>query len=91
MAVVVAITGIASAMITSIFATCFSGYGASAKPSMAEMAALADIPVKIDGVDGSQVEAYVEAGRLSEVADYCLTDVLATYGVFLQMAWCAAI
>lgn len=34
--------------------------------------------------DGSQVEAYVEAGRLSEVADYCLTDVLATYGVFLR-------
>jgi predicted PolB exonuclease-like 3'-5' exonuclease len=61
-----------------------SGYGASVKPSLAEMAALADIPVKIDGVDGSQVEAYVEAGRLSEVADYCLTDVLATYGVFLR-------
>lgn len=61
-----------------------SGYGASAKPSLAEMAALADIPVKIGGVDGSQVEAYVEAGRLSEVADYCLTDVLATYGVFLR-------
>ena len=61
-----------------------SGYGASAKPSLAEMAALADVPVKIGGVDGSQVEAYVEAGRLSEVADYCLTDVLATYGVFLR-------
>ena len=61
-----------------------SGYGASAKPSLAEMAALAKIPVKIGGVDGSQVEAYVAAGRLAEVADYCLTDVLATYGVFLR-------
>jgi predicted PolB exonuclease-like 3'-5' exonuclease len=61
-----------------------SGYGASAKPSLAEMAALAKIPVKIGGVDGSQVEAYVAAGRLTEVADYCLTDVLATYCVFLR-------
>jgi len=38
-----------------------SGYGGSSKPSLAEMAALANIPVKIGGVDGSQVEAYVEA------------------------------
>jgi predicted PolB exonuclease-like 3'-5' exonuclease len=63
-----------------------SSYGASAKPSLAEMAALASIPVKIGGIDGSQVEAYVEAGRLNEVADYCLSDVLATYGVYLRFA-----
>jgi hypothetical protein len=62
----------------------FSGYGASAKPSLAEMAALANVPVKIGGVHGSQVEAYVAAGRLTDVADYCLTDVLATYCVFLR-------
>jgi hypothetical protein len=61
-----------------------SGYGGSTKPSLAEMAALAKIPVKIGGVDGSQVEAYVAAKRLTEVADYCLTDVLATYSVFLR-------
>lgn len=59
-------------------------HGASAKPSLAEMAALANIPVKIGGIDGSQVEAYVTAGRLPEVTDYCLTDVLATYSVFLR-------
>lgn len=63
-----------------------SGYGASAKPSLAEMAALANIPVKIGGIDGSQVESYVEAGRLNEVADYCLSDVLATYAVYLRFA-----
>jgi predicted PolB exonuclease-like 3'-5' exonuclease len=48
------------------------------------MAALANIPVKIGGVDGSQVEALVTAGQLAEVADYCLTDVIATYCVFLR-------
>ena len=42
-----------------------SGYGASAKPSLAEMAALTHIPVKIGGIDGSQIEAYVAAGRLT--------------------------
>ncbi len=61
-----------------------SGYGASTRPSLAEMAALGNIPVKIGGIDGSQVEAFVAAGRLTEVADYCLTDVLATYCVFLR-------
>lgn len=61
-----------------------SCYGASPKPSLAEMAALADIPVKIGGIDGSRVEEYVAAGRMTEVADYCLCDVLATYGVFLR-------
>jgi predicted PolB exonuclease-like 3'-5' exonuclease len=61
-----------------------SGYGGSTKPSLAEIAALAKIPVKIGGVDGSQVESFVAAGRLSEVADYCLTDVLATACVFLR-------
>ncbi len=61
-----------------------SGYGGSTKPSLAEMTALANIPAKIGGIDGSQVEAFVEAGRLAEVAAYCLTDVLATYCVFLR-------
>ena len=40
--------------------------------------------MKIGGVDGSQVESYVAGGRLKEVADYCLTDVLATFCVFLR-------
>jgi hypothetical protein len=43
---------------------------------------MGNIPVKIGGVEGSQVEAYVAGGRLTEVADYCLTDVLATCCVF---------
>jgi 3'-5' exonuclease len=43
------------------------------------------------GFHGSQVEAYVATGRLTEVADYCLTDVLATYCVFLRYGMLAAI
>jgi len=65
-AAVTATTGIALARIISILrrAVCY----AARQASLAEMAALANIPVKIGGVDGSQVEAYVAAGRLTEVA-----------------------
>ena len=62
-----------------------SGFGASARPSLTELAALAGIPAKIDDIDGSQVESMVAAGRLEEVAAYCDTDVFVTYILFLQL------
>jgi predicted PolB exonuclease-like 3'-5' exonuclease len=61
-----------------------SGFGASARPSLAELAALSGIPVKIGGIDGSQVETMVAAGRLEEIAAYCDTDILVTYLLFLR-------
>jgi 3'-5' exonuclease len=63
-----------------------SGFRASAPPSLAELAALCQCPVKIDGMDGSQVEPMVHAGRIAEVAAYCETDIVATYLVFLRYA-----
>jgi predicted PolB exonuclease-like 3'-5' exonuclease len=38
---------------------------------------------KPDGIDGSQVEGMVLAGRIEEVARYCESDVLNTYRVLL--------
>jgi hypothetical protein len=35
-------------------------------------------------VDGSKVAEYVSTGRIQEVADYCETDVLNTYRVWLR-------
>src|SRR5258708_7076165 len=61
-----------------------TGSSPSPPPTPRGRMAAASIPVKMGGVDGSQVEAYVAAGRLAEVADYCLSDVLATYCVFLR-------
>ena len=63
-----------------------SGFGASARPSLSEMAALIGVPGKLDGVDGSQVEAMAGAGRLDEVAAYCLGDVIVTYRLLLRFA-----
>jgi 3'-5' exonuclease len=63
-----------------------SGFRASAPPSLAELAALCQCPVKIDGMDGSQVEPMVQAGRIADVAAYCETDIVATFLVFLRYA-----
>jgi predicted PolB exonuclease-like 3'-5' exonuclease len=38
---------------------------------------------KPTGVDGSQVEAMVNAGQIDEVARYCESDILNTYRVWL--------
>jgi 3'-5' exonuclease len=38
------------------------------------MAAFLGIPSKLGGMDGSQVEASAQAGRLDEIAAYCLGD-----------------
>jgi hypothetical protein len=37
------------------------------------------------GVDGSQVQPMVHAGRLDEVNSYCLCDVAQTAAIFLRV------
>jgi len=63
-----------------------SGFGASARPSLAELAALSGIPAKTGGIDGSQVEPLVAAGRLEELAAYCDSDIFVTYLLFLRLS-----
>lgn len=63
-----------------------SNFGASTKPSLNELAALCGIPGKDTDVDGSQVEAMVNANRLEDVADYCESDVVITYLLYLRFA-----
>ena len=60
-------------------------FGASKACKLSEICALLGVPSKL-GIDGSKVKEYVEAGRLAEVRNYCETDVLATYLVFLRFA-----
>jgi 3'-5' exonuclease len=63
-----------------------SGFGASARPSLSEMAALLGIPAKLGGMEGSQVEARARAGHLDEIAAYCLGDVIVTYRLMLRFS-----
>jgi predicted PolB exonuclease-like 3'-5' exonuclease len=41
-------------------------------------------PGKPDGIDGSKVQEFVEAGRFDEVAAYCERDVTLTYMLWLR-------
>lgn len=50
-----------------------------------EMCILLNIPCKL-GVDGSRVAEYFDDKKYTEIREYCETDVLATYLVYLRMA-----
>jgi predicted PolB exonuclease-like 3'-5' exonuclease len=60
-------------------------FGASKACKLSEISSLLGVPSKL-GIDGSLVKEYVESGRLAEIRNYCETDVLATYLVFLRFA-----
>jgi hypothetical protein len=42
------------------------------------------LPGKPDGMNGNEVEKYYREGRIREIADYCETDVVNTYRVWLR-------
>ena len=63
-------------------AEAFSDFGASAKVKMNELCAAFKLPGKI-GVDGSQVMGMWDARRLEEIRNYCETDVLNTFLLYL--------
>lgn len=60
-----------------------SAYQLHAKPKLDDLSKIMGLSGKPQGVDGSQVEGLVNEGRIQEVADYCETDVLNTYRIWL--------
>jgi predicted PolB exonuclease-like 3'-5' exonuclease len=58
-------------------------YQGRAVAPLDEIAQLLGLPGKL-GMDGSQVWAAYEAGRVSDIRNYCETDVVNTYLVFLR-------
>lgn len=63
-----------------------SGYGASSRVSLHEMALMLGIPGKMD-VDGGQVMDLFEAGRRERIRQYCSHDVLTTSLIFMHYAY----
>jgi predicted PolB exonuclease-like 3'-5' exonuclease len=47
-----------------------------------EVAKILGLSGKPEGIDGSQVESMVKAGRIGEVVQYCESDVLTTFRVW---------
>jgi predicted PolB exonuclease-like 3'-5' exonuclease len=61
-----------------------SSYNARGKVSLDALSRFLGLAGKPEGVDGSQVAQFVREGRIQEVADYCETDVVNTYRVWLR-------
>ncbi|HER27264.1 MAG TPA: 3'-5' exonuclease [Rhodospirillales bacterium] len=61
-----------------------SDYGGSARVKLDEVCAVMGFPGKF-GVEGSQVAQMFDDGKIQEIRDYCETDVLNTYLVYLRL------
>lgn len=59
-------------------------YGAATKSRLDVLAKLCGMPGKV-GVDGKDVGPLFHAGRIAEIRDYCLCDVVQTAAVFLRV------
>jgi predicted PolB exonuclease-like 3'-5' exonuclease len=60
-----------------------SGYQAGARSSLEQAALLCGFPGKL-GMSGDQVWSYYRRGELAAIRQYCETDVLNTYLIFLR-------
>lgn len=61
-----------------------SDHGAAKRTRLDLVAKVSGMPGKV-GVDGKDVGPLVHAGRIEEVRNYCLCDVVQTAGVFLRV------
>jgi 3'-5' exonuclease len=61
-----------------------SSYSSQAKVSLHELCKVMALPGKPNGINGAEVERYHWQGRIREIADYCESDVLNTYRVWLR-------
>jgi len=61
-----------------------SSFSPQAKATLHEVCRVMGLPGKPDSIDGSEVHEYFRKGRIQEIADYCETDIVNTYRVWLR-------
>jgi len=61
--------------------TSFTSQG---KATLHEVRRVMGLPGKPDGIRGEDVERYYREGRIREIADYCESDVVNTYQLWLR-------
>jgi 3'-5' exonuclease len=61
-----------------------SSFAPHTKASLNELSRIMGLPGKPDSIDGAEVERYFLDGKIKEIADYCETDVVNTYRVWLR-------
>jgi predicted PolB exonuclease-like 3'-5' exonuclease len=61
-----------------------SSFNSGARATLNEISRIMGMPGTPDGIDGREVEKYFREGRIKEIADYCESDVVNTYRVWLR-------
>jgi predicted PolB exonuclease-like 3'-5' exonuclease len=61
-----------------------SSYSPRSKVTLHELSRVMGLAGKPDGMTGSEVEKCHREGRISEIAEYCETDVINTYRIWLR-------
>jgi hypothetical protein len=61
-----------------------SSFSSQAKVRLHELCRVIGLPGKPDHIDGGEVDKYFREGRIQEIADYCESDVVNTYRVWLR-------
>ena len=61
-----------------------SSFGSSTKMKLDEICKFMGLAGKPNDINGSQVREYFEAGRIQEISDYCVSDVINTYRLWLR-------
>jgi predicted PolB exonuclease-like 3'-5' exonuclease len=61
-----------------------SSFSSGARATLNEISKIMGFAGKPNAIDGSQVEKYFRAGKVKEIADYCESDVVNTYRVWLR-------
>jgi predicted PolB exonuclease-like 3'-5' exonuclease len=61
-----------------------SSFSPQGKATLHELCRVMGLPGKPDGMSGGDVEKYYREGRIQEIAEYCESDVVSTYRVWLR-------
>jgi len=61
-----------------------SSFSFQGKATLHELCRVMGLPGKPSGIHGGEVEKYYKEGRIKEIADYCESDVVNSYRVWLR-------
>ena len=61
-----------------------ASYSSQAKVRLHELCRVMGLAGKPDHIDGGEIEKYFRDGRIQDIADYCESDVVNTYQVWLR-------
>jgi 3'-5' exonuclease len=61
-----------------------ASFSAQSKATLHELCRVMGLPGKPNDIDGGDVHKYFREGRIQEIADYCETDIVNTYRLWLR-------